>query len=323
MKKVVAMLFCLLALAGAVSAQQKFVTIATASAGTAGTYFPLGGALAEIWNKNIPKMNANATATGAIPPPTSPCSPRARSMSSSRRTISPTYALNDLEIMKGKGTKNIRGLACLYNETVQVVAHRRFRHQVRFGPQGQEGRRRRGWIGHGPQRPAGPRGRRHLLQRHQGPVSVLRRVRVQPQGRQTIDVRVQRRRRPDRSHPGPRRLQEDPDRRHRRRCGEEAHDQVLLLHDAEAPRRHLYRPDQRRQHGRRQVHARGQLQARRQPRLRPSQDHVRERRAPRRLPQDGRQHQDRQRAGRHVHSPCIPVPRSSTKRTSNCDLRTG
>jgi len=44
-------------------AQQQFITIATG--GTAGTYYPLGGALADIWNKNISKMNATAQATGA------------------------------------------------------------------------------------------------------------------------------------------------------------------------------------------------------------------------------------------------------------------
>jgi len=52
MKKIAAILFCLL-LATSAFAQQQFITIATG--GTAGTYFPLGGALADIWNKNISK----------------------------------------------------------------------------------------------------------------------------------------------------------------------------------------------------------------------------------------------------------------------------
>ncbi|MCX7026639.1 MAG: TAXI family TRAP transporter solute-binding subunit [Spirochaetes bacterium] len=119
MKKSLAILFCLLIATGAVSAQQKFLTIATG--GTAGTYFPLGGAMAEIWNKNIPKMNANATATGASAANVAMLAKGEVDVIFTQNDIA-YYALNDLEILKGKGTKDIRGLACLYNETVQVVA---------------------------------------------------------------------------------------------------------------------------------------------------------------------------------------------------------
>ena len=62
MKRFLVLGICLL-MATSAFAQQQFITIATG--GTAGTYFPLGGALADIWNKNIPKMNATAQATGA------------------------------------------------------------------------------------------------------------------------------------------------------------------------------------------------------------------------------------------------------------------
>ena len=44
-------------------AAQKFINIATG--GTAGTYFPLGGAIADILNKNVPGANASAQSTGA------------------------------------------------------------------------------------------------------------------------------------------------------------------------------------------------------------------------------------------------------------------
>jgi TRAP transporter TAXI family solute receptor len=63
MKKSLAVLFCLLVAAGALGALQKFITIGTG--GTAGTYYPLGGAMADIWNKNIARMNATAQSTGA------------------------------------------------------------------------------------------------------------------------------------------------------------------------------------------------------------------------------------------------------------------
>ena len=42
---------------------KKFLNIGTG--GTAGTYYPIGGAIAEILNKEIPGMNASAQSTGA------------------------------------------------------------------------------------------------------------------------------------------------------------------------------------------------------------------------------------------------------------------
>ena len=42
---------------------KKFLNIATG--GTAGTYYPIGGAMAEILNKEIKGMNASAQSTGA------------------------------------------------------------------------------------------------------------------------------------------------------------------------------------------------------------------------------------------------------------------
>ena len=42
---------------------EVFVKIATG--GTAGVYFPLGGAVAEILNKNVEGVNASAETTGA------------------------------------------------------------------------------------------------------------------------------------------------------------------------------------------------------------------------------------------------------------------
>ena len=42
---------------------KQFLNIATG--GTAGTYYPLGGALAELLNQNIKGMNASAQSTGA------------------------------------------------------------------------------------------------------------------------------------------------------------------------------------------------------------------------------------------------------------------
>ena len=99
--------------------KQRFVTIGTG--GTAGTYFPLGGALAEIWNKNIKGMNANATSTGAS-------AANIAMLKDGKVDVifvqndAAYYAQNDLEAYKGKAMPDIRGLASLYDETCQLVA---------------------------------------------------------------------------------------------------------------------------------------------------------------------------------------------------------
>ena len=121
-KRSIAIALALLALAAMLigcAPKQRFITIGTG--GTAGTYFPLGGALAEIWNKNIPGMNANATSTGAS-------AANVALLKDGKVDVifvqndAAYYALNDLELYKGKAMPDIRGIASLYDETCQLVA---------------------------------------------------------------------------------------------------------------------------------------------------------------------------------------------------------
>ncbi|MEN6500154.1 MAG: TAXI family TRAP transporter solute-binding subunit, partial [Rectinema sp.] len=118
MKKITAILFCLL-LATSAFAQQQFITIATG--GTAGTYFPLGGALADIWNKNIPKMNATAQSTGASIANINLLKGNNVDIIFTQNDVA-NYSYNGTELLKGQAYKDLRGLACLYNETIQLVA---------------------------------------------------------------------------------------------------------------------------------------------------------------------------------------------------------
>lgn len=99
--------------------QQKFVTVATG--GTAGTYFPLGGAMAEIWNKNVKGVNANATVTGASIANVGMLSKGEVDVIFVQNDGA-YYALNGIELFKDKKLDSIRGMATLYNETVQLVA---------------------------------------------------------------------------------------------------------------------------------------------------------------------------------------------------------
>jgi TRAP transporter TAXI family solute receptor len=55
----------LLVLGVAAGAAAENVNLILATGGTAGTYYPFGGAMAKIWNSKIPGMNATAQTTGA------------------------------------------------------------------------------------------------------------------------------------------------------------------------------------------------------------------------------------------------------------------
>ncbi|MEL7554995.1 MAG: TAXI family TRAP transporter solute-binding subunit [bacterium] len=119
MKKSLAILFCLLVAAGALGAQQKFITIGTG--GTAGTYYPLGGAMADIWNKNIARMNATAQSTGASAANINLLSDGKIDVAIIQNDVG-YYALHGIELFKDKVNPDLRGMACLYNETVQLIA---------------------------------------------------------------------------------------------------------------------------------------------------------------------------------------------------------
>ncbi len=100
------------------SSQQTFVNIATG--GTAGTYFPLGGALAEIWNANIKGVNATAQSTGASVANINLLRDGKNEVIMVQNDIC-YYAVNGLEMFKDKAFADIRGLLTLYNETCQVI----------------------------------------------------------------------------------------------------------------------------------------------------------------------------------------------------------
>ncbi|MEI6875275.1 MAG: TAXI family TRAP transporter solute-binding subunit [Spirochaetota bacterium] len=119
MRKLVAFALVLMVTASFAFGQQRFVTLATG--GTAGTYFPLGGALAEIWNKNIPNLNTNATVTGASLANVAMLA-KAEVDVIFVQNDGAYYALNGVELFKDKKFADIRGMAALYNETVQLVA---------------------------------------------------------------------------------------------------------------------------------------------------------------------------------------------------------
>jgi TRAP transporter TAXI family solute receptor len=100
--------------------QTEKVFINIASGGTAGTYFPLAGGMAEIWNKNIPGVNATAQATGASVANINMLRDGKADIIMVQNDIS-YYSANGTEIFDGDPYPDIRGLCILYPETIQIV----------------------------------------------------------------------------------------------------------------------------------------------------------------------------------------------------------
>ncbi|MBR3624664.1 MAG: TAXI family TRAP transporter solute-binding subunit [Selenomonadaceae bacterium] len=100
------------------SAKKEYLSIATG--GTAGTYYPIGGAIAEILNKNVPNVNASAESTGATVANINMLKEESVDLAIVQNDIV-FYALNGTEMFKDKKVANLQGLMSLYPETCQFV----------------------------------------------------------------------------------------------------------------------------------------------------------------------------------------------------------
>ncbi|MEW6698178.1 MAG: TAXI family TRAP transporter solute-binding subunit [Bacillota bacterium] len=98
--------------------EKKFFNIATG--GTAGVYYPLGGAIAEILNKNIPGANTTAQSTGASVANVNLLDQGNVQIAFVQNDIA-YYADNGTEMFKDKKVAGLKCLATIYPETVQLV----------------------------------------------------------------------------------------------------------------------------------------------------------------------------------------------------------
>jgi len=122
MKKVI---FLLLVLVLTVSASMvtwasTTVYLIMATGGTAGTYYPYGGAICQLYNVNIPDMNATAQATGASVENMRLLSRGEIELALTQNDIA-DYAVKGIEFFQEPIT-NFSGIACLYPELIQVMA---------------------------------------------------------------------------------------------------------------------------------------------------------------------------------------------------------
>ncbi len=111
-----------------VAAQQRvFISIATG--GTAGVYFPLGAALAELWSGKVPNVQATAQTSGASVANIRLLQKSDVAVAFIQNDIT-YYAFNGIEMFmdrvanKKEPVANLRGMAMLYPETIQVVTLR-------------------------------------------------------------------------------------------------------------------------------------------------------------------------------------------------------
>jgi TRAP transporter TAXI family solute receptor len=112
------LLVAAIALLVIVTQAATFLTIATG--GTAGTYYPLGAGMADIWNKNIKGMNAMVQSTGASVANINLLRNKEVDLIFVQNDVA-FYAYNGVELFK-EPFPQLRGLATLYPETVQIVA---------------------------------------------------------------------------------------------------------------------------------------------------------------------------------------------------------
>lgn len=105
--------------AGSAIAAKKFFVISTG--GTGGTYYPLGGILAQALSEKVPDVVVTSQAGNAS---VANCNLiRDKQVESAFVQSNVAYnAYNGLEQFKEKPAKNLRFIASLYPETIQIVA---------------------------------------------------------------------------------------------------------------------------------------------------------------------------------------------------------
>lgn len=121
MKKIVklsVLLICAgLLLSGCSNAKKDYIL---ATGGTGGTYYPFGGAIANIWNTKIENMNVTAQATGA-----SAENLRLINKGEAEYAIVQNdvmdYAYNGTDLFEGEKLENIMTIGTLYPEVVQIA----------------------------------------------------------------------------------------------------------------------------------------------------------------------------------------------------------
>jgi uncharacterized protein len=119
MKKLFGACVAVLFLVGAVASASAADNLVLATGGTAGTYYPFGGAMAKIWNSKIKDMNVTAQTSGAS-------AENVRLVNKKEVELALVqsdtldFAFNATEAFK-EPLKGMSAIAVLYPEIIQVV----------------------------------------------------------------------------------------------------------------------------------------------------------------------------------------------------------
>ena len=92
-----------------------------ATGGTSGTYYPFGGAIANIWNTKIEGMNVTAQSTGASAENLRLISAGDAEFATVQNDVM-DYAYNGTDMFAGKALPNLATLGTMYPEVVQIAA---------------------------------------------------------------------------------------------------------------------------------------------------------------------------------------------------------
>ncbi|HOE57669.1 MAG TPA: TAXI family TRAP transporter solute-binding subunit [Bacillota bacterium] len=121
-KYIVLLLAAALVLSAALAgcAPQK-TNLILATGGTSGTYYPFGGSMAQIFNSKIANMNVTAQATGASVENLKLIGKKEAELAIVQNDMT-DYAYAGAEAFKDAKVENVRVLANLYPEVIQIVA---------------------------------------------------------------------------------------------------------------------------------------------------------------------------------------------------------
>ena len=91
-----------------------------ATGGTSGTYYPFGGAIANIWNTKIENMNVTAQATGASAENLRLINKGDAEFGTVQNDVM-DYAFNGTDMFAGEKLSNIATIGTLYPEVIQIA----------------------------------------------------------------------------------------------------------------------------------------------------------------------------------------------------------
>lgn len=91
-----------------------------ATGGTSGTYYSFGGSICQIFNSKVANMNVTAQSTGASKENIRLIGSKEAELAIVQNDVM-DYAYNGIELFNGEKVENIRTVAVLYPEIIQIV----------------------------------------------------------------------------------------------------------------------------------------------------------------------------------------------------------